>query len=386
MDTALIESLKATEDDMRNWFTWLHRNPDLPEHEEGTARFVADLLESWGFEVVRNVGGTGVVASLSAGKGTHAIGLRSELDALPIQEDGTCRVVSGKPGIAHMCGHDGHIAMLLGAARHLAETKNFSGTVRVIFQPAEEQFLGAQAMIADGLFERFPVEALFGMHNSPNHEVGKIFLKKGALLTAVDRLKITVTGKGAHGAFPHQGIDPIVAASSIVMALQSIVARNLDPLDTGVVTVGTFNAGTAENIIPQTAELGLSVRSASPEGRKVLLDRINGIARMQAESYGASADVESIQRGAVLVNDSDLHDRVAKAVIDRLGAENVDAQGFFEMASEDFAFYCEKVPTMFAMIGNGPSKINHNPGYVFSEDALVPGAAYWVALTEGLLA
>ncbi len=385
MDNTLLDNLKAYESDMHACFEWLHQNPDLPEHEQKTADFVANLLESWGYDVAKGIGGTGIVATLAEGKGAHAIALRSELDALPIQEDGTCRVVSKTPGVSHMCGHDGHMTMLLGAARYLAETRNFSGTLRLVFQPAEEQMIGAQKMIADGLFERFPVEAIFGMHNSPNHEVGKIFLKKGPLLTAVDRLKITVSGKGAHGAFPHQGIDPIVAASSIVAALQSVVARNLNPLDTGVITVGTFHAGTAENIIPPSAELGLSVRSASPEGREVLLAHIDEIARLQAESYGATARVENVQRGAVVVNDASLHEQVAAIATARLGEENVDTQGFFEMASEDFAFYGETVPSLFAMIGDGPSKINHNPGYVFNEDALIHGAAYWVALAEGLL-
>ena len=385
MDTALFEKLSQQKPDMQGWFEWLHQNPDLPEHEDATANFVAGLLESWGYDIARNVGGTGIVASLDVGAGTRAIALRSELDALPMQEDGTCRVISGKPGVSHMCGHDGHMTMLLGAARYLAETKNFSGTLRLVFQPAEEQMTGAQKMIADGLFERFPVDAIFGMHNSPKHDVGKIFLKTGPLLTAVDRLKITVTGKGAHGAFPHQGTDPIVAASSIVMALQSIVSRNLSPQDIGVITVGTFHSGTAENIIPPAAELGVSVRSASPKGREVLLRRIEETARMQAESFGATAQVESIQRGAVLVNDASLHDAVAKIATERLGAENVDTQGFFEMASEDFAFYGEAVPSFFAMIGNGDTQINHNPGYTFNENALVAGAAYWVALAEGML-
>lgn len=385
MDENLFAELAKIEPGMKEWFAWLHENAELSGHEVNTSAYVANLLESWGYDVTRNVGENGVVATLKRGSGAHSIGLRADMDALPVQEDGTCRVTSKTPGVSHMCGHDGHMAMLLGAARYLAESGNFNGTLTLVFQPAEENFSGAQKMIDDGLFERFPVESMFGLHNSPSYPTGKIYLGEGPILTASDYVRIVVHGKGAHGAFPHAGCDPIVAASSIVMALQSVISRNLDPRDTGVITVGKFQAGTAENIIPNEATLDLSIRSATHEGREVVLNHVKTIAEMQAASYGASAEFQHIRHGAVVVNDAALHDRLVDILTPRLGNDNVDPVGFKEMASEDFAFYGDHVPSFYGFLGIGDSKVNHNPGYAFNEKALVPGAAYWVAIAEGLL-
>ena len=354
MDETLFAELNKIEPRMKEWFAWLHENAELSGHEVNTAAYVADLLESWGYDVTRNVGENGVVATLRRGSGAHSIGLRADMDALPVQEDGTCRVTSKTPGVSHMCGHDGHMAMLLGAAHY-------------------------------GMFERFPIEAMFGLHNSPSYPTGKVYLGAGPILTASDHVRIIVHGKGAHGAFPHAGCDPIVAASSIVMALQSVISRNLDPRDTGVITVGKFQAGTAENIIPNEATLDLSIRSATHEGRELILNHVKTIAEMQAASYGASAEFQHIRHGAVVVNDAALHDRLVKILTPRLGSDNVDPVGFKEMASEDFAFYGDHVPSFYGFLGIGDSKVNHNPGYAFNEDALVSGAAYWVAIAEGFL-
>jgi hippurate hydrolase len=386
MDQALIADLEAHRGNMQTWFEWLHQHPELSGQETETANHIANLLEGWGYDVVRNIGGTGIVATMKCGDGTATIGLRSELDALPIQEDGPCQTPSLKPGVSHLCGHDGHMTMLLGAAEYLARTKNFNGTLRLIFQPAEENFTGALAMIDDGLFERFPVDALFGMHNSAGREPKKIFLKSGSLLNAADKIFITVKGVGAHGGFPHLGCDPVVAGASIVMALQTIVSRNINPQDIGIITVGAFNAGVVENIIPETAELKLSVRSASPEGHELLIRRIYEVAENQAKAFGCTVEIEHPLEGKVVVNDEDLKQKVVELATERLGAENVDPVGFREMASEDFANYCGIVPTFYAMIGNGEGPVNHNPAYTFCQDDFVMGAAYWVTIAEGFLA
>ena len=382
---SIFDELTCTHSEMKSWFDHLHQYPELAFEEYETAKYIADLLESWGYDVVTGIGKTGVVASMTCGDGRGSIALRADMDALPMQEAGKCDVNSQVEGVSHMCGHDGHCTMLLGAAKHLAETRNFNGTLRLIFQPAEEPMEGALAMMSDGMFERFPVDAVFGIHNIPGLDAGKVYFHTGPVLTAVDNWEIELFGKGVHGSMPDKGIDPVVAGASLVMALQTIVSRNVAPTSTAVVTVGSFTAGTVGNIIPQSALLKLSVRSASPDVRSLVLDKIRLIAKAQAESFGVEYEIREGQPGAVLVNDSDLKEQCGAIALERMGDENVDLSGPSQMASEDFAFYAQRIPGFYAFIGNGETHMNHHPAYEFNQANFIPGAAYWVAIAEGLL-
>ena len=265
---SLLNALNADQEQMQAWRHHLHRHPEVAFDEHNTARYIAELLRGWGYAVTEGVGKTGVVASLTVGDSPKAIGLRADTDALAVQEMSDSDHKSTIPGKSHTCGHDGHSAMLLGAARYLAEKKSFNGTVHLIFQPAEEIMGGAPAMIADGLFERFPMEAVFGMHNMPTLERGKLYFTTGPIMAAVDNWEIVLTGVGSHGSMPERSVDPVVAGASLVMALQTIVSRNVAPLDSAVVSVGAFLEGDAGNVIPQPATLRLSIRSSKPEDRK----------------------------------------------------------------------------------------------------------------------
>src|SRR5690554_7166577 len=298
----IIQKLEENRSQIEEWFEHMHRNPELSMMEEQTAQFIADLVKSWGFEVETGVGKYGIVASLTEGNSDRAIGLRADFDALPIQEVNDLPYKSTKEGISHLCGHDGHTSMLLAAGKYLSETKNFDGTVRLIFQPGEETMEGGPAMIQDGLFERFPVDAIFGMHNMPGLKLGKFYFADGEVMAAVDNWEIEITGKGSHGAMPEFGIDPVVAGSSLVMALQSIVARNVAPANSAVVTVGAFLAGNAGNVVAQSAILRLSIRTKTPEDRVLVLDRVRALARFQAESFGCTYEIREGIPGAVLVN------------------------------------------------------------------------------------
>lgn len=261
--------------------------PNSRSQKKKTARYIADLVTSWGYDVVEGIGKYGVVASLTAGKGKKSIGLRADTDALPIEEDNDLPYKSAIPGVAHLCGHDGHSTMLLAAGDYLARTRDFDGTVRLIFQPAEEIMGGGPPMIEDGLFERWPVDAVFGMHNMPGLDVGQLYFRDGAMMAAVDNWEIELTGKGSHGSMPELSIDPVVAGSSLVMALQTIVSRNVSPHDSAVVTVGASISGHAGNVIAQSAILRLSVRTTTPEDRKLVLGKIKLITKAQAEASAA---------------------------------------------------------------------------------------------------
>src|SRR5690554_2354151 len=271
---AILQKLEENRPSIDKWFEDMHRQPELSMQEVKTARLIAQLLESWGYEVATGVGTHGIVATLREGEGERSIGLRADFDALPIEEVNDLPYRSENEGVAHLCGHDGHTTMLLAAAQYLAETRNFKGTVRLIFQPGEETMQGALAMIKDGLFERFPMDAVFGMHNMPGLELGKLYFTEGEVMAAVDSWEIEIQGKGSHGATPELGVDPIVAGSSLVMALQTVVSRNLAPANSAVVTVGAFVAGSAGNVVPQSAILRLSIRTKTPADRALVLDRI----------------------------------------------------------------------------------------------------------------
>ncbi|AHG62855.1 putative amidohydrolase [Advenella mimigardefordensis DPN7] len=371
---------------MKQWFEQLHRMPELSMQEGKTAEYIASIVKDLGYEVEVGVGQHGIVASLTVGDSPRAIGLRADFDALPIQEVNTLPYKSGVPGVSHLCGHDAHTAMLLGAAKYLAEKRNFNGTVRLIFQPGEETMQGGPAMIEDGLFERFPVDAVFGMHNMPGLETGKLYFTPGTTMAAVDNWEIEITGKGGHGSMPELSIDPVVAGASLVMALQTIVSRNVSPANKAVVTVGAFLAGNAGNVIAHSAILRLSIRTTTPEDRDMVLQHIRRLVASQSESFGCTAEIRTGVPGAVLVNDPEETEKAADIARKTFGAENVICPGPTYLGSEDFAFMLQKKKGTYCFVGNGNTKMVHHPEYVFDQNNLSIGATYWVALTESYLA
>jgi hippurate hydrolase len=365
----------------------IHAHPELAFEEHRTAALVAQKLLEWGYEVTQGLGGTGVVGTLRRGVGSKAIGIRADMDALPILEAGNSPWKSRHDGRMHACGHDGHTAILLAAAKLVAEDTQFNGTLHLIFQPAEEGGGGALRMIDDGLFERFPCEAVFALHNMPGIEQGRFVFRTGPSMASSDYVSITLQGRGGHGAMPHRATDPIVAASSIVMALQTIVSRNVDPLHTAVVTVGSLRAGQANNVIPDSAQLELSVRALDPQVRVLLKERIHELVNAQAQSYGVEAQIRWRDGYAVLVN-SEAETRFATELAQQLfGADRVDPQGAPLTGSEDFAFMLQKVPGCYFLVGNGGACtpgacMVHNPGYDFNDEIIAPAAAFWLKLVE----
>ena len=370
---------------MLEWFEHMHRNPELSMQEEKTAQYIADIVSQWGYEVETGVGKHGIVASMTVGDSGKSIGIRADFDALPIQEVNDLAYKSQTEGVSHLCGHDGHTTMLLAAGKYLAETKNFNGTVRLIFQPGEETMQGGPAMIADGLFDRFPVDAVFAMHNMPGLDLGKLYFTPGQMMSAVDNWEIELTGKGAHGAMPELSIDPVVAGSSLVMALQTIVSRNVSPQHQAVVTIGAFEAGNAGNVIAQSAILRLSIRTTSPEDREMVLNKVRDLTRTQAEGYGCTYEIREGVPGAVLINDPDETARAFEIAREAFGADDVVYPGPTFLASEDFAFMLQQKKGTYCFIGNGDTPMVHHPEFTLNPDILPKGAAYWVALTEGYL-
>ena len=365
----------------------LHAHPELSFEEHETAAYVAERLAHWGYEVTRNVGGLGVVGRLRGGEGGRSIAIRADMDALPIQEATGLPYASTTNGKMHACGHDGHTTMLLGAAEYLARTRHFKGTVNLVFQPAEEagKSSGAQAMIADGLFERFPCDAVFGLHNHPGAPAGTFLMRTGPLMAAADTATITITGRGGHASRPHLTVDPIVVAANLVMTLQTVVARNVNPTETAVVTVGTIHGGTASNVIPESAEIAVSIRSFSAEVRDLLEARIRDIATSIAKAHGASVSID-YQRGYPVVINSEEETAFATAVVRELvGEEKVSVCPMIP-GSEDFAYFLEQKPGCFLRLGNGEdSAILHSPKYDFNDDSLTTGAAMWARLVERFL-
>lgn len=381
----ILKALEADRDQMTEWFEHMHRNPELSMREEKTARYIADTVKGWGYDVEEGIGKYGIVASMTVGESDKAIGLRADFDALPIQEVNDLDYKSQVDGVAHLCGHDGHTTMLLAAGKYLAETKNFNGTVRLIFQPAEETMEGGPAMIADGLFERFPVDAVFGMHNMPGLELGKLYFTAGDVMAAVDNWEIELVGKGGHGAMPELSIDPVVAGSSLVMALQSIVARNVSPHNSAVVTVGAFQAGEAGNVIANSATLRLSLRTTTPEDRDMVLGKVRDLTRATAEGFGCTYDIREGQPGAVLTNDEDETLKAATIAREAFGDADVLYPGPTFLGSEDFAFMLQEKKGTYCFLGNGDTPMVHHPEYTFNPEILPKGAAWWAVLTEGYL-
>lgn len=385
MNSTIIEGTKALHDEMMEWMNHMHQHPELALEETETAKFIAEKVKSFGYEVTEGIGKTGIVASLKQGDGKKAIGLRADFDALPIQEVNELPYKSKVEGKSHLCGHDGHTTMLLGAAKYLSESRNFNGNLHLIFQPGEETMEGGPAMIADGLFDKFSVDAVYGMHNMPGLETGKFYFRDGEMMAAVDNWEIELTGKGSHGSMPELSIDPIVCGSSLVMALQSIVSRNVSPWQNSVVSVGAFQSGDAANVIPQKAILRLSIRNMEPKLRKMVLDKIRSITKAQAETFNCEYEIREGIPGAVLVNTPE-NTRWASEVAElSFGAENVVYPGIPFMGSEDFAFMLQEKPGTYCMLGNGESYMVHHPEYVFNQEILPTGAAYWVSLAEAYL-
>jgi hippurate hydrolase len=365
----------------------IHRHPELAFEEHRTAELVASKLESWGYQVHRGLGRTGVVGTLRRGTSKRSLGLRADMDALPIQEASGAEWSSTKPGLMHACGHDGHTAMLLAAAHELALNSDFDGVLHLIFQPAEEGGGGALRMMQDGLFDLFPCDAIFAMHNMPGVPVGQFVFRSGSAMASSDYVTIRVNGTGGHGGMPHRAADSLVAAASIVMALQTVVSRNVDPLHTAVVTVGSIQAGKANNVIPALATLELSVRALDPGVRKLLEQRIKAIATSQAESFGCTAEVDWKEGYCVLVNSESETNFARQVALDLVGAERVVLNGPPLTGSEDFAFMLEKVPGSYLLIGNGDGDtagacMVHNPGYDFNDDNIANGSDYWIHLTK----
>jgi hippurate hydrolase len=365
----------------------LHMHPELMFEEVRTSSIVAEELRRLGFEVTTGIAGTGVVGTLRNGTSNRAIGIRADMDALPILETTNLAYASRTPGKMHACGHDGHTTMLLGLARYLAETWNFNGTVNLIFQPAEEDQGGARRMLQEGLLRRFPCDAVFALHNIPGEAPGQILVRPGAITAAVDIVDVVVRGVAGHAALPHLAIDPIVAASSIVMALQTIVSRNLDPHDPAVVTVGAINGGVMATAIPESVRLQIGVRTVSKQVGALMARRLPEIIQAQAQSYGCVADVnymtgEDYPPGYNTPELAGLVRDVALAM--GQDPERVDMRGPF-MFSEDFACIQEVVPSCYLGIGNGASRGLHDPGYDFNDELLVKGPAFWARLVERFL-
>jgi hippurate hydrolase len=382
----LVESLHA---EITAWRRDLHAHPELGFAETRTAALVAERLESFGIEVHRGVGRTGVVGVLRHGTSPRRIGLRADMDALPIEEGNTFAHRSTHAGRMHACGHDGHTAMLLGAAKALAATRNFDGTVHFVFQPAEEGLGGARAMIDDGLFERFPCDAIFGMHNRPKLAVGRFAVRSGPMMAGGAFFDIDIVGVGAHGARPESGVDPIVVGTQIASALQTIVSRNVAPVDTAVLSITQFHAGDAYNVIPQTARLSGTVRAFSNATMSMIGERMARTARGVAEAMGARASVDFRVNFAPTVNDAAEADFAASVCAELVGAERVDRDPPLIMASEDFSFMLERVPGCYLNIGNGDGESGcevHNPAYDFNDEAIPLGVAFFVRAAERRLA
>ena len=369
------------------WRRDFHEHPELGYETVRTARVVAERLESFGCdEVATGIGRTGVVGVIRGKAPGPAIGLRADMDALPILEKTGKAWSSKTSGAMHACGHDGHTAMLLGAAKYLAETRNFAGTVVLIFQPAEEGGAGAKAMLDDGLLTRFPVERVFGMHNWPGQPVGKFMIRPGPLMASADRFTITVDGLGGHAARPHLSSDPIVAGSAIVTAVQSIVGRNVDPLEAAVISVTQFHAGTAFNIIPQSARLDGTVRTLRPEVRDLVEARFDAVVEQVGAAYGVKATLDYSRDYPVLMNDeADAH-FAADVAAGIVGEANVDRDVVPTMGGEDFAFMLEERPGAFIFAGVGESVANlHNEEYDFNDELIPVGCSYWTRLVETAL-
>jgi hippurate hydrolase len=385
----IINRIAEFHRDMTDWRRDIHAHPETAFEEHRTAEVVAKKLAAFGIEVHRGLAGTGVVGTLRGqGKGGRAIGLRADLDALDVHELNGFDHKSRHQGKMHACGHDGHTTMLLGAAKYLAETRNFDGTVHFIFQPAEENEGGGRVMVQEGLFEKFPVEGVYGMHNMPGIPVGTFAVRPGPMMASYDIFEVTVKGKGAHGAMPHQGIDPVVAAAQIVTALQTITSRNTPPLESAVVSVTKIHGGDAWNVIPDQVVLGGTTRSFRPEIQAMIEPAIRRIAEGICAALGCTMTMRYERRYPPTINTAPETEVAARAAALVVGEDKVDRDVQPTMGSEDFAFMLQAKPGCYIFVGNGPGDggcLLHNPHYDFNDEVLPVGASYWAKLVETVL-
>lgn len=383
----ILNTASETQPEIAAWRRSLHSRPELLFDVHETAKFVAEKLHAFGCdEVVTGIGRTGIVGLIRGRHGEGpAIGLRADMDALPITEATGLAYASQIPGRMHACGHDGHTAMLLGAARHLCETRNFKGAVAVIFQPAEEGGGGGREMVDDGMMERFAISQVFGLHNEPGVPVGRFTIRTGAFMAAYDEIIITVTGRGGHAAMPHQTVDPIYIGAQIITALQGIVSRNTDPVDALVVSITKFHAGDAMNVIPPSAELAGTVRTLSKEVRDAAEKRIRETVEGVAKALGGTASLDYLRKYPVTVNHPAETQLAIAAARDVMGRESIETDAKPIMGAEDFAFMLEARPGAMIFMGNGDTAFCHNPEYDFNDEAIPVGVSYWVRLAEMVL-
>jgi amidohydrolase len=384
----IVNRVADLQDEITAWRRDLHAHPELQYDVHRTAGAVSEKLKSFGCDdVVTGIGRTGVVGVIRGSKpGAKVIGMRADMDALPIEESTGLAYKSTVPGKMHACGHDGHTAMLLGAAKYLAETRNFAGTAVVIFQPAEEGGAGARAMMDDGLFERFGIEEVFGMHNYPGIPIGQFAIRTGPMMASTDGIAIDVEGVGGHAAWPHFGVDTVLVAAQIVNQLQSIVSRNVDPLHAAVISICMFQAGHTDNVIPQHAKLRGTARALSPKVRDLLQKRVREVVEGTARAYGAKAELTYTTGYPVLVNEERKTAFAAAVAREVAGKDKVNAECAPLMGAEDFAFMLQERPGAFIYVGNGNSAQLHNPAYDFNDEAIPAGTSYWVRLAETALA
>jgi amidohydrolase len=387
----IINRVADLQPDIMAWRHDIHEHPELLYDVHRTAAFVADRLREFGCdEVVTGLGRTGVVGVIKGnrpgtGGDVKVIGLRADMDALPIEEDTQLAYASKTPGKMHACGHDGHTAMLLGAARYLAETRNFAGDAVVIFQPAEEGGAGAAAMIKDGLMDRFAIDQVYGMHNGPGLPIGSFAIRPGPIMAATDAIDIRIEGKGGHAARPHLCIDPVLAGAQLIAALQSIVSRSIDPLESAVISICEFHAGNARNVIPQTVELKGTIRTLKADVRTLVEKRIREVAAGIAQITGTKIDIDYERGYPVTVNHASQTEIATRIAKDIAGDTNVYETPPM-MGAEDFAYMLEARPGAFIFCGNGDSAGLHHPAYNFNDEAIVYGTSYWIKLVENTLA
>ena len=386
---ALVDKITARKAVHASWRREIHAHPELAYQEHRTADFVAAKLESFGIAIVRGLGKTGVVGTIKAGNSDRSIGLRADMDALPLAEMNDFAHRSQHHGVMHACGHDGHTAMLLAAAEHLAATRGFDGIVHFIFQPAEEGEAGAKAMMDDGLFEDFPMEAVYGLHNWPGLEVGKMAMRAGAAMAAMDIFEVKIHGQGGHAALPHLAIDPIIVGAQLVSAWQTVVSRNVKAIDPAVVTVTQFHAGEAWNVIPETVVLRGTVRCFSQSVRATIESRMRQLAEGLCAAHGCRLEWWYEKRFPPTVNSPEETQTAARAAQAVVGHEQVNTEVEPVTGSEDFGYMLEAKPGCYAFIGNGPGSggcLLHSPTFDFNDDIIPIGASYWVRLVEQVLA
>lgn len=384
----VVNRLAEMAAEITEWRRDIHQHPELMYDVFRTAEMVQEKLTAFGCDdVVPGIGKTGVVGLIKGNRPGPTIGLRADMDALPIAEETGKQWASKTAGKMHACGHDGHTSMLLGAAKYLSETRNFAGQVAVIFQPAEEGGAGGKAMVDDGMMERFNIEEVFGMHNLPGLPVGQFATTNGPIMASVDIFEIVITGRGGHAAFPHQSIDPVMVGSQIVVGAQSLVARTLDPMESGVVSITCFNAGTTDNVIPETAKLMGTIRALKPEVREHLEQKLFHLVETTAQAHGATAKVDyEIVYPPTVNHDSQTHFAIETALDVTGDANLVDGATVPMLGGEDFSFMLNARPGNFIFVGNGDTAGLHHPKYDFNDDAIPFGTSYWVRLVERRLA